>query len=233
MKIIKKTLSTIAVIVLSAFFVTNAGAYVIADATGTDWYYTPQQDFWGVSFDSGSGFIQSVTFDISSFPSTMFSDPVFDFDGFGNYNNSTGPVIGISNGLMASDITAVFSGSDPNVLRFNFVPGSFVAGDFFRFSADTTILAAPTNSTGAYFGGGIDNDNNLFDGLLFSVLFNNGSTVYSNFTETGSDQSSALIATAPVPEPSTILLFMSGLFGIVVLRSKKLTWGSLKRALPF
>jgi hypothetical protein len=126
-----------ALLFISTINVDEAQSAIIqADATGANNYTTT--DFWGVGFASGSGFIQSVTFDLSA-----DADAYFDFDGAATYGDVTYPVIGALTGLVEGDIGFALSGSiggDPlraQFLTFNFAPDSFGVGDIFRFSADT------------------------------------------------------------------------------------------------
>jgi len=182
---------------------TTHAAVITSDATGTNNFTTT--DFWGISFDSGSGFLSSVTFDLSPFGSDFF-----DFDGSSSYNDSTSPVIGASNGILNSDITSSFVGNHPTVLTFNFALNSFGAGDFFRFSADVDQVVSGSDMTG----------------LLFSVVMENGSSGNGVFSLTGSANQSASTVTTEasstsVPEPVSIALLGLGLFGIGISRKKK------------
>jgi hypothetical protein len=70
--------------VASLMFAANPApthAEIIADATGFDAGFVP--DFWGVQFSSGTGFIQSATFTLTS--------GYFDFDGSLFLNNTFPP----------------------------------------------------------------------------------------------------------------------------------------------
>ena len=102
---IKKYLWAI-LLVVSVSMPTHS-AFITADATG---FNSDAVDFWGVSFDSGSGFIQSVKFDLSPLTALGIS---FDFDG-ATAPQLTTPVIGSTSGLTAQDITSDVSAINPH-----------------------------------------------------------------------------------------------------------------------
>lgn len=187
---------------LFVFFTSSTNAAIITgDATGTDNFSTT--DFWGISYGGGSGFINSVTLDLSP-----FTNGLFDFNGSTSFHNSFAPVIGALNGLQNSDITASFIGTLPTELTFDFALNSFQAGDSFRFSADT-------DNTGL-------SGNNLA-GLLFSVTMEDGSLGNGVFSLTNiANQSASTVDISPstVPVPAAIWLLGSGLIGFIGMRRK-------------
>ncbi len=155
-------------------------------------------DFWGVSFVSGSGWIQSVSYDLS------YVDPVegyFDFDGTGNYGLVTYPVLGAMSGLTGGDISYVMSNFQgvlhPRVLTFNFVPGTFSAGDYFRFSADVDWPDSGWELAGAGF----------------TAVLDTGVSLSGFFQQTAVTDVSIVELQTPerVPEPMTVLLMLLGL----------------------
>jgi hypothetical protein len=199
----------ICMVFLLAIFVSPWGApraralAIGADATGDDVGYVP--DFWGVQFLSGNGYIQSATFNITSRGS------YFDFDGslfLGHPPSVPGvePVLGAMSGLPAGDIIYPTAGGQPlghpTTLTFTFLPNSFIAGDWFRFSADVD----PSPSSGGGFGGSAS----------FAVLMSDGQTFNAPFVTITDNRSEAIISSpeASVPEPSTLGLIGFGLLGL-------------------
>ena len=182
------------------FLVGNVEAYVItADATGLSTIATT--DYWGVSFDSGVGYIQSVSFDVSPIGAH------FDFGGAGAFANATEPIIGICSGLQDSNITTSFNNNYPVVLNFQFTYNSFGSGDSFRFSADTD---------GTKYSSG-----DMMEDILFSVKLQNGQLFEGAFAPTGiENQSKVTIKSSPVPLPSSIFLISFGLLGITRMSRK-------------
>lgn len=107
------------------------GAIITADATGSN--HNTVVDFWGISFTSGDGFVQSLTIDLDP----GVGSPYFDRDGFSG-NSTLAPIFGARSGISISDMSISYfpSSTNPTAMTFNFAPGTFGAGDFFRFSAD-------------------------------------------------------------------------------------------------
>ncbi|BBM87019.1 PEP-CTERM sorting domain-containing protein [Candidatus Uabimicrobium amorphum] len=189
-------------IVICAISLPISAATITADATGPE--TSNAIDFWGVSFDSGSGFVQSITWDVSSFPNFFFDfDPAF--TGAGNF----GPEPLLSNlvGLQSSDITFSFTGVAPTVITANFAAGSFEAGDSFRFDADIDFGAT---------------SGDLFAGLAFSVTLENGNSDSGTFAVTGAQSSGVTVnpASNVIPEPSTYIAMLFGIFALLGLRRK-------------
>ncbi len=200
-------------------------ASIKADATG---FNSADTDFWGVKFDSGSGFIKSVKFDLSPlFGLSQTTDGVlFDFDGEsspGNLfpvGNLTEPLIGLKAGLSDSDISHSLSGesqifsSNYSMLEFFFSQNSFVEGDSFKFTAqvDATINPFSAGFLGSPLG---------LNGLLFSVTMQDDSVFSGNFVSDGTLKSGVIINTpSAIPVPATVWLFGSGLLAITARRKK-------------
>jgi hypothetical protein len=186
-------------------------AVITADATG---FSSDAADFWGVSFDSGSGFVKSVKFDLSPLTALGIS---FDFDG-ATAPQLTTPVIGSTSGLAAQDITSDVSANNlhPTSLLFTFASGTFGANDSFRFRADTDGTTLLSSVLGE-----------LHAGLLFTVLMEDGSTATDSFiileqlSIKGSSKSGVSVTTpSSVPVPTTLWLFGSGLLAITARRKK-------------
>jgi len=131
----------------------------------------------------------SVTFDLTA------TGGYFDFDGSPFLNPSVPgvePIIGATNGLAVGDISYPRADGGPvghpQVLTFTFSPGSFAAGDWFRFSADVD----PISSAGGVFGS---------LGATFSVTLSTGDTSKVPFVTVSSDRSEAVANVTPVPPP--------------------------------
>ena|GEM_PF-3014953 len=184
-------------------------AVISADATG---FISDEIDFWGISFDSGSGFIQSATFNLT--PLRLLGI-TFDFNP-ATAPSLAAPVIGATTGLSAREITADFSGTTTSVLTLSFSPGSFEANERFRFRADTDGTRLLSNPSGE-----------LHTGLLFTVIMEDGTTTSGNFNvisriSSGVSQSGVTVSTAsPVALPAGIWLFGSGLLAMLARRKTR------------
>ncbi len=195
---------------------------ILVDATGDD--SATDQTFWGIAFESGAGFIESFTIDITE-AGTFTSDAFFDFDGGLFGDDPTGPVFTELNGLTQGDISvevdAFVSGDTghPAILTLNFAEGSFGAGDSLRFFADTDFLVADPLPASLIGQAGVEVRVKLFDMPEMAGVFET--------TDSGSGdggQSAASFAPpAPVPLPAAAWLFLSAigmLLGWRGLRSK-------------
>jgi len=163
-----------------------------------------------------AGFIQSATFSLDSGHLAYF-----DFDGslFLNFTFPPGipgvePVLGAMNGLSTGDITYPTAGRQPlghpQTLTFTFLPNSFIAGDWFRFSADVDF----------HFGeGGSFGDGNA----TFAVLMSNGETFSAPFVTINDNRSEASISApeSSVPAPASLPLFATGLGLMALLRWRR------------
>lgn len=169
-------------------------AVISADATGFD---SGHHDFWGVSFDSGSGFIQSVSFDVSNITGMQF-----------DFNPLTAPflgapVLGSKNGLTDQDISIDFNGTNPTLLTFHFEQDSFSSGESFRFQADTDNFLIPSQISAE-----------IHRDLLFTVLMQDGTSasadfiVLSTIVNKGISQAGVTVETVTaIPIPAAIWLF--------------------------
>jgi hypothetical protein len=168
---------------------------IVADATGYDGGFVP--DFWGVQFTSGTGYIQTATFDITA------TGGYFDFDG-SLFLGAPGvePIIGATSGLSTSDISYPTAGGHPTTLTFTFAPNSFTAGDWFRFSADVDGAGGSITSSGGAFGA---------LGASFQVLMSTGEVLSAPFVTLSADSSEAVISVDAVPLPAALPLYGTGL----------------------
>lgn len=203
-------------------------AVIKADANGPN---SAATDFWGVTFESGSGFIKSVKFDLSPlFGLSQTTDGVlFDFDGESSPGNSfpvgnlTEPLIGLKSGLSDSDISHSLSGESQMfslnyaMIEFFFSQNSFGEGDSFSFTSevDATINPFPAGFLGSPLG---------LNGLLFSITMQDDSVFSGNFISDGFIKSGVTINTPTViPVPTALWLFGSGLLALTVtMRKNKL-----------
>jgi hypothetical protein len=148
---------------------TGVAQIIEGDAIGEDNLNDPR--YYGVTFLSAGpagNFVQSISYDISA-----DIDGVFDLDGATNFGNALEPVVQVSSlvGLNAGDITWSFSGNQPNVITANFAPGSFAAGDEFRFACETDLFVADPCKGGNFSIGG----------AVFSVQLEGGPATSTGF----------------------------------------------------
>jgi len=183
---------------------------LVADALGTE--NTLTAGYWGVAAASGSGYVSSVSIDLSADFGAFF-----DFDGEGNFGNALGPVLSSLVGLTEADISVVFGdpvagiATHPAVLTFNFAPGSFAAGDSFRFGADTEFFVSDPTPGGAIGSGG----------GIFSVTLETGQSGTAAFSDLFVNRSiSAVTIQTTIPEPSTLVLLAIGVVGLGVAKRR-------------
>ncbi len=187
-------------------------AVIFADATGSD---SDNENFWGVKFEEGDGFIKSVEFDLT--PLSLFVAN-FDFDA-ATAPLLGGPVIGTKQGLTDGEISETFNGLNPKVLLFSFDSGSFESGDSFRFRADTDPANQGSSIPGHLYGLTSPGSS----GLLITVIMEDGSRGSDNFAfrKVSSDNTSSSgidVTTSAVPIPTALWLFGSGL---ILMRLRK------------
>lgn len=193
-----------------AFGVGEAGAIsvILADTTGEDNFGEP--DFYGVNFSSGSGSIQSITYNLRA---GADNDALFDFS---SSRTGYGPVVDTNslNGISASNITfSPNSGTTPT-LTVSFAPSSFGVGDSFRFGADTDFLASASLESGGSFGA---------QAVSFIVTLEDGSFGSTTFSPLNDTQSVATVSTQAVPfefSPGLGLLALGAYFVGSTLRQK-------------
>jgi hypothetical protein len=204
----------VAMLIALSQFVQPLSATITFDATGTDPAFVPATnsgpgiDFWGIQFDSGAGFIESVRFDI-----TVVSNIYFDFDG--SEGGATAPIFGPLVGLNVGDISHSWSNlvagpGTPAILDLTFDPGTFEAGDSLRFSMDVDgwMLGTPLDPGGEF---GIV-------GMPVSVSMYGGSAGSAPFVEVISEQAIAVVEI--VPEPTALILAGIGL-SLIAMRRKR------------
>ncbi len=200
--------------ILFASFLLAAGsakaASIVVDATGEN--SSTDQTFWGIAFESGIGFIESFTIDISE-SGTGLKEAFFDFDGGLFGDQATEPVYTVVNGI-SGEIT--FEGSEfvngntghPSVLTLIFEPESFGAGDSLRFFADTDFLVTDPLPGSLVGQAGVQVRVKLFEQPEMEGLFQTTSTG----GEGDGGQSAASFETpAPVPLPAAAWLFLSAI----------------------
>jgi hypothetical protein len=190
-------LGTIGVVATGIGFVGNAEAAVINfDTTGSNTF--TDAGFYGVEFAEGPNnkFISTIVYDLAGTGTFFdFNDPVSS-----SFQGADKPVFDSLVGLTDADIFSNFLnpiGGDPlrpERLEFDFLPGSFRAGDSFRFAADTD---GPLISGGAFGISAVPVLVVLSDGQLGSAVFSQVSPTQSTATVD--------IPHVPVPEPMTIL----------------------------
>jgi len=188
-----------AVVLLTTVAYTAEAATISFDATGENTLTT--EGFFGVSFDSGGGFIESLSLDVSE-----ESQAFFDLDGRSNYQGAFQPMLYSLVGLGAGDVKITRSDSvggnfdHPSVLTFSFLAQTFGTGDSFRFSVDTDYLADDPARGGAL----------ATTSLLLRIALEDGSVLTSNLSAASELQSVATVG-APVPEPGTAVFVATGL----------------------
>ena len=198
----KVFLGAIGVVATGISFAGNAEAAVIEfDTNGFNTFIT--EEFYGVEFVEGPNkYISSISFDLSGTGTFFdFNDPVS-----GSFQGEDEPVLDSLVGLTAADITFNFLnpvGGDPlhpEILEFVFAPGSFEAGDSFRFGADTDGLIINGGAFGA-------------NAIPVSVVLSDGKTGSAAFTQLNPTQSVAIvdIPHESVPEPLGILGMLTAL----------------------
>lgn len=169
-------------------------AVISADATG---FSSDARDFWGVSFDEGSGFIQSVSFDLSNIAGMHFDFDPSSASFLGN------PVIGSKTGLSDQDITFDYIGTSPTQLTFHFEQDSFSSGDTFRFQAETDnpLILSQISAE-------------IHQDTLFTVLMQDGTSASGHFAVlskqsiNGISQAGVTVETVTaIPIPAAIWLF--------------------------
>lgn len=183
-----------------ALFTDLRGAAISASSAG---FADTTPGFWAIHFLTGAADerIASVTL---TMPGTGF----FDLDGEDNFEGQTAPVFHTagSTGLQPAEVSFVFSGVHPPMLRLDFLPDSFAPGDRLEFAADVDGL-------GSHLGGALG----AFEGLLIAVTLEDARTGYANFVTDTSVRSFAdvEIAQTPVPEPGAASLICAGVAALL------------------
>lgn len=178
-------------------------AVIKADATG---FSSDARDFWGVVFNNGPGFIQSVSFDLSNITGMHFDfDPsTASFLGI--------PVIGSKTGLSDQDITIDFNGISPKLLTFHFEQDSFSVGESFRFQAETdnSLILSQISAE-------------IHRDVFFTVLMQDGTsasgdfTVLSTISNNGISQAGVSVETvSAIPIPAAIWLFGCSILPLLI-----------------
>ena len=143
--------------------------------------------FWGIEWAAGSPQER-----IASVVLEMAGPGFFDFDGAGNYQNQTAPIVdaGSSLGLTAGDVSFLFDGVNPSLLRIAFAPAAFAPGDRLQFAADIDGL-------GSDLGGALG----AYGGVRVTVNLADSRTGVANFRTDTSLKSNSVVELAPLTVP--------------------------------
>jgi len=227
----------------SSLFV-QSSPEVTVDLRGSTPFQT--NNFFDVSYDDGPVGVSLTKFTIDLSPANAFFDPTNSPPGLSGSGLATSGL----NGITLADLT--FSGltDGSQNLTVDFAPGTFTVGDSFAFGSDIDLLSAidafgatPGELIGIKFGFEFDIgfaletalDSDLVTGSLdvtgINTFFGNpipfGPQVAPGQLPPGSTLPVVGVpiptpGTAPVPEPATILMLLSGLGMLFIRRAHQM-----------
>ena len=192
--------------------------FITVDATGNSSSNT--ENFWGFNFQKGSGFIRSISFDLTPI------NKYFDLDGRGNFRRSSEVVISnnstlTGDGSVGESITAEYTKQRRNnrnrLVRRNyhelsliFNQGTCGQGCNVRFSTDTD----PGTDSGADHAG-----------ATFRIVFEDGRVFSGTLRANAGATPSQSLGIVPLPAAAWLFLSALGMGGLVGMRSRRTSTG--------